>query len=173
MARWYALKVFSGCEKRVLQEVERVLEENGLSDALESAVIPSFEVDGVKGGKRVVREKRFFSGYVFLRVDFSDKLWYLIKGIERVIGFSGTRAGVPKPISDAEADLMMSRLQQKVREADEFVPGQAVKVREGPFATMQGVVQDVDVQKRRLKVVVTIFGRATPMDLSFMGVEKV
>ena len=172
-ARWYALKVFSGCEKRVLQEVHTILEENGMQDDLKESVIPSFETESVKGGKRVVQERRFFSGYIFLKLDFSDRLWYLVKGVERVIGFAGTRSGVPKAIGEKEAAAMLERLQQKAKEVDEFVVGQTVKVKEGPFATMQGVVQEVDLQKRRLKVVVTIFGRATPMDLGFVGVEKI
>ena len=172
-ARWYALKVFSGCEKRVLREVELVLEENGLRDALHEGVIPSFEVEGSQGGKRVVREKRFFSGYVFLRLEFSDRLWYLIKGVERVIGFAGTRSGVPKPIGERQAEDMLGRIRCKAREVEEFVVGQTVKVKEGPFVAMQGVVQEVDLQKRRLKIVVTIFGRAAPVDLEFAGVEKV
>lgn len=172
-ARWYALKVFSGCEKRVLQEIRVVLEENDLSDSLKEGVIPSFETESVRSGKRVVQEKRFFSGYIFLRLDFSDRLWYLVKGVERVIGFVGTRSGIPKAIGEKEAAAMLERLQRKAREVDEFVVGQTVKVKEGPFASMQGVVQEVDLHKRRLKVVVTIFGRATPMDLGFVGVEKV
>ena len=172
-ARWYALKVFSGCEKRVLQEIKMVLEENALSDCLVEGVIPSFEVESVKGGKRVVQEKRFFSGYIFLKLDFSDRLWYLIKGVERVIGFAGTRNGTPRAISENEAKAMLDRLQRKACEVEEFSVGQTLKVKEGPFASMQGVVQEVDVQKKRLKVVVTIFGRATPMDLSFSDVEKV
>ena len=172
-ARWYALKVFSGCEKRILHEIKLVLEENELLDSLHEGVIPSFEVEGLRAGKRVTQEKLFFSGYVFLKLDFSDRLWYLIKGVERVIGFAGTRGGVPQPISDREAEAMLSRLHRKAREVDEFVVGQALKVKEGPFASMQGIVQEVDLQKRRLKVVVTIFGRATPMDLSFSDVEKV
>ncbi len=173
VAKWYALKVHSGAENKVLQELRLALEENEMSEALVDSVIPTFEVDSVRNGKRTTREKRFFSGYVFLKLDFSDKLWYLVKGVQRVVGFAGTRKGVPVPISDAEAQAMLARIDRKVQEAEEFVVGQSVKVKEGPFASLQGVVQSVDLPKKRLRVVVSIFGRATPVELDFSGVEKV
>ncbi|MCY4414635.1 MAG: transcription termination/antitermination protein NusG [Alphaproteobacteria bacterium] len=173
MARWYALKVFSGAENRILQEIENTLEENGMRDALKEGVIPSFEHESMRSGKRIVQKKRFFSGYIFLKIDFSDKIWYLVKGVERVIGFAGTRKGTPKPISDSEAEAMLARLNTKVQEVDDFVVGQSVRVRNGPFATMQALVQEVDLTRRRLKVVVTIFGRSAPVDLDFVDVEKV
>lgn len=173
MARWYALKVFSGAEKRVLQEVKKVLEEHEMSDSLKEGVIPSYAHESMRSGKKVVQEKKFFSGYIFLRLDFSDKLWYLVKGVERVIGFAGTRKGIPRPISDAEAQAMLAQIDVKVQEVEEFSVGQSVKVMEGPFAGMQALVEEVDLQKRRLKVVVKIFGRATLVELDFVEVEKV
>lgn len=173
--RWYVLHVYSGFEKKVAQQIMEQAERKGLASSFEEILVPSGPSVEVKRGRRVSQEQKFFPGYVLIKMELSDDAWHLVKDTPKVTGFLGTKMR-PTPISDAEAERILS---QSSASADEVVPtvafeiGEQIRVADGPFTSFNGVVEEIDEDKKRLKVSVSIFGRSTPVDLEYNQVEKV
>lgn len=173
-ARWYVVYVHSGCEKAVVTRLEEKIKKFHVEDSFEEILIPTQEVTEVKQGKKVVSEKKFFPGYVLIRMVMNDDTWHLVRDIPLVSGFLGSRTK-PSPVSEKDADMLLHRLESKdetLVSGLSFEVGEQVKVCEGPFASFNGVVEKVDDEKQRVKVSVSIFGRPTQVDLEFTQVEK-
>lgn len=172
--RWYVLHVYSGFEKKIARQVKEQAEQKGLADHIGEILVPAEEVMEVRRAQKVNTERKFFPGYILINMDMTDDTWHLVKDIPRVTGFLGSR-NRPSPISNAEAERIM---QQQVDGTDQrrpavlFEVGEQVRVSDGPFTSFQGVIEEVDEEKGRLKVSVSIFGRSTPVDLEYAQVEK-
>jgi transcription termination/antitermination protein NusG len=172
-ARWYIVHAYSNFEKKVAEDIENKARQKGLMDQIEQIVVPTEKVVEVRRGRKVDAERKFFPGYVLVRANLSDAVFSLIKNTPRVTGFLGDSK--PVPISDAEADRILHQVQEGVerpKPSVTFEIGEAVRVSDGPFASFNGTVQEVDEERSRLKVEVSIFGRAVPVDLEFGQVEK-
>lgn len=175
-ARWYVLHVYSGFESKVAEAIREKARKKGLEDHVEEIMVPTEEVVEIKRGQRVNSERKFFPGYVLAKLRMEDEVWHLIKDTPKVSGFLGAGGNKPVPISEAEAQRLIKQVQEGVGSARPSVIyeiGEEVKVTEGPFASFNGTVEEVDEDKGRLKVSVSIFGRATPVDLDYNQVEKV
>jgi transcriptional antiterminator NusG len=173
--RWYIVHVYSGFEHKVADQIREQAAQKGLSPLIAEVLVPTEEVVEVRRGKRVAAERKFFPGYVLVKMVLNDETWSLVKNIPKVTGFLGP-GGKPSPVPEAEAERVRQQMQQRVeqpRPTIEFVPGDRVRVTDGPFATFEGVVEEVDEAKGRLKVSVSIFGRATPVELEYSQVERV
>ncbi len=173
-ARWYVLHVYSGFEEKVAEAVKEKAQKKGIESRIEEILVPKQEVAEVKRGQRVNVEHKVFPGYVLAKIDMSDDIWHMIKNTPKVTGFLGG-GNKPVPISEREAARLMTQLQEgieKPRSSITFEIGEKVKVMEGPFATFEGMVEEIDEEKGRVKVSVSIFGRATPVELEFSQVEK-
>jgi len=173
--KWYIIHVYSGFEKKVREAIQEQSAQKGLTDAFEEILVPMQEVIEVRRGKKVPTEQKFFPGYVLVKMELNDETWSLVRNIPKVTGFLGG-SGRPQSIPEAEA----LRIHQQIQEGTEhpkatvsFVIGEQIRVADGPFASFNGTVEEVDEAKQRLKVSVSIFGRATPVDLEFGQVEKV
>jgi len=174
-ARWYVLHVYSGFEAKVAEAIRDKALKQGIQDRIEDIMVPTEEVVEIKRGQKVNSERKVFPGYVLAKMDMSDQIWHLVKDTPKVTGFLGG-GNKPVPISEKEATRLMTQLQEgieKPRAAISFEIGEKVKVMEGPFATFEGMVEEIDEAKGRVKVSVSIFGRATPVELEFSQVEKV
>jgi transcription termination/antitermination protein NusG len=174
-ARWYVLHVYSGFEAKVAEAIRDKALKQGIQDRSEDIMVPTEEVVEIKRGQKVNSERKVFPGYVLAKMDMSDQIWHLVKDTPKVTGFLGG-GNKPVPISEKEAARLMTQLQEgieKPRAAITFEIGEKVKVMEGPFATFEGMVEEIDEAKGRVKVSVSIFGRATPVELEFSQVEKV
>lgn len=174
-ARWYVVNVHSGCEKKVAQSIKEQVMLKKWDDRIFDILIPMEEVVEVKKGVKVASERKFFPGYILINMIMSDEAWHLIKNNPNVSGFLGSR-NKPYPVTQAEVDRIMTQMQEGVkspREVVNFEIGEQVRVCDGPFASFVGLVEDVDVEKARVKVSVSIFGRATPVELEYTQVEKV
>ncbi len=172
--RWYSVSVLSNYEKKVAEAIRTAVAEAGLEDEIEEALVPTEDVLEVRRGKKVTTERRFMPGYVLVRMEMSPKGYHLINGINRVTGFLGAQ-GKPMPMRDDEVNAILNRVQEgeeAPRTLITFQVGEQVKVNDGPFEGFSGMVEDVDEGNNRLKVMVSIFGRATPVDLEFMQVSK-
>lgn len=172
--RWYVVHVYSGNENKVAEAIPTQAKKVGLENKFEQVLVPTHEVLEVRRGKKVSAEKKFFPGYVLVKMVLDDDAWHLVQNLPKVTGFLGGR-GQPTPISQAEADRLMSQVEEGVnagRDGLVFDVGEQVRVCEGPFASFNGIVEEVDEEKERLKVTVSIFGRATPVDLDYTQVEK-
>lgn len=173
--RWYVLHVYSGFENKVKETILDKAAKKGLSDRVADIMVPTEEVVEMRRGQKVNAERKFFPGYVLAKLDMSDDVWHMIKDTPKVTGFLGA-ANKPAPITEKEAARLMNQIQEGVerpRQAVQFDIGEEVKVADGPFASFTGVVEEVDEEKGRLKVSVSIFGRATPVELEYGQVEKV
>ena len=173
--RWYVLQAFSGFESRVAITLREYIKQQQMEDQFGEVLVPTEEVVENVAGKRRKSERKFFAGYVLVEMAMNDDTWHLVKSVPRVMGFIGGTPDKPAPISKREADLILNRLEQsaeKPRHRKEYQPGEEVRVTEGPFADFNGTVEEVDYEKGRLKVSVSIFGRATPVELEFGQVEK-
>jgi len=173
--RWYVLHVYSGFENKVAEVIMEKAKKLGLEERVEQIMVPMEEVVEVRRGQKVAAERKFFPGYVLAKLDMSDDVWHLVKDTPKVTGFLGA-GNKPSPITEREAEALMKQIQEGVerpRPSVLFDIGEEVKVAEGPFASFNGVVEDIDEEKGRLKVSVSIFGRATPVELEFSQVEKV
>ncbi|GLS33681.1 transcription antitermination protein nusG [Mesorhizobium albiziae] len=172
-ARWYIVHAYSNFEKKVAEDIENKAKQKGLSGDIEQIVVPTEKVVEVRRGRKVDAERKFFPGYVLVRANLTDAVFSLIKNTPKVTGFLGDSK--PVPISDKEADQILHQVQEGVerpKPSVTFEIGEQVRVSDGPFASFNGVVQEVDEERARLKVEVSIFGRAVPVDLEFGQVEK-
>lgn len=173
--RWYVVQAFSGYEKRVQLQLREYAEREGLSDKFEEILVPTEEVVEMREGQKRRSERKFFPGYVLVKMEMDDDSWHLVKSVPRVLGFIGGTSDRPAPISQKEADQILNRIQEgtdKPRPKTLFEVGEVVRVNDGPFTDFNGVVEEVDYEKSRMKVSVMIFGRSTPVDLEFHQVEK-
>jgi len=173
--RWYVLHVYSGFEKKIAAQIKEQAEQKGLAEMIGEVVVPVEEVTEVRRAQKVNTERKFFPGYVLINMDMSDEAWHLVKDVPKVTGFLGSKTR-PSPIPDSEAERIMKQAQEGTenrRPAVIFEIGEQVRVADGPFTSFNGVVEEVDEDKGRVKVSVSIFGRSTPVDLEYGQVEKV
>ncbi|PCK00615.1 MAG: transcription termination/antitermination protein NusG [Zetaproteobacteria bacterium] len=173
--RWYVLHVYSGFESKVADSIKEKAAKMGLADYIEEILVPTEEVVEVKRGQRVSTERKFFPGYVLAKLDMNDDVWHLIKDTPKVSGFLGAGGTRPVAISEREAQRILKQVQEGVdrpRPSVVYDIGEEVKVIDGPFASFNGMVEDIDEEKAKLKVSVSIFGRSTPVELEYGQVEK-
>lgn len=174
-AKWYVLHVYSGFETKVADAIKEKAAKKGLSEHIEEILVPTEEVVEMRRGQRVNAERKFFPGYVLAKVDMNDNVWHLIKDTPKVSGFLGGGGNKPVPISEKEAQQILQQVQEGIerpRPSVIYDIGEEVKVTDGPFASFNGVVEDIDEEKSKLKVSVSIFGRSTPVELEYAQVEK-
>jgi len=171
---WYIVQAYSGFEQKVVQSIKDELKKHDLSEKLEEILVPTHQVTEVKKGKRTKKEKKFFPGYVLIKVELSNQIYHMIKNLQKVSGFLGS-ADKPTPISDNEIKRILGQVSESAisqKTGSSFEIGEKVKVCDGPFASFNGLIEEIDEEKSRLKVSVSIFGRPTPVDLEFNQVEK-
>jgi transcriptional antiterminator NusG len=171
---WYIVQAYSGFEKKVVESIKDVLTQNKFDANLGEILVPTHEVTEVKKGKRTKKQKKYFPGYILVKLDMNKQVYHLIKNIQKVSGFLGS-ADKPTPISDKEIQRILGTVSESAniqKSGISFEIGEKVKVCDGPFASFNGLVEEIDEEKSRLKVSVSIFGRATPVDLEYHQVEK-
>jgi transcriptional antiterminator NusG len=173
--RWFVVHAYSGFEKQVMRSLQDRIERAGMQEQFGQILVPTEEVVEMKGGQKRRSDRKFFPGYVLVEMEMTNETWHLVKDVPKVMGFIGGTADKPAPISQKEADAILNRVQEgvdKPRPKVLFEPGEMVRVVDGPFNDFNGVVEEVDYDKSRLKVAVLIFGRSTPVELEFHQVEK-
>ncbi len=171
--RWYVVHVYSGFEKKVAESIKEQVKALGMEDLIEDVLVPTEEVVEMRRGSKVSSERKFFPGYVLAHMDMTDESWHLVKNTPKVTGFLGNRR--PTPISSKEAERILRQVQEGVERPKPsiiFEVGEQVRVADGPFTSFNGLVEEVDEERARLKVAVSIFGRATPVELEYSQVEK-
>ena len=174
--RWYVVHAYSGMEKAVERNIRARIERAGMHAKFGRILVPTEEVVELKGGKKSVSERRFFPGYVLVEMLMDDESWHLVKHTSKVTGFVGGAKNRPAPISEAEVQKIVNQMQEgveKPRPKVEWVVGEPVRVKDGPFTDFNGNVEEVNYEKSKVRVSVTIFGRSTPVELDFAQVEKV
>ena len=175
MKNWYIIQSHSSFENKVAQLIRDEAEKAKISDKIEEIIIPTHDITEVKRGKRIQRKKKYLPGYVLIKSEMNNNIYHMIKNIKKVSGFLGSK-GVPVPVSDLEIEKILGQIKDGVAQPKsgiEYSVGEKVQVIDGPFASFNGLVEDVDEDRSRLKVSVSIFGRPTPVDLEFNQVEKV
>jgi transcriptional antiterminator NusG len=173
--RWYVVHVYSGYEQQAVRSLKERISHSGVVEQFGDILVPTEEVIEMRGGQKRKSDRKFFPGYVLIQMEMNDATWHLVKEVPKVMGFIGGTSDRPAPISDKEAQQIIDRIQEgveKPRPKVLFEPGEVVRVIDGPFADFSGVVEEVNYEKSRLRVAVTIFGRATPLELEFGQVEK-
>jgi transcription termination/antitermination protein NusG len=171
---WYIVQAYSGFERKVVESIKDLLTKNKLESNLDEILVPTHQVTEVKKGKRTKKEKKYFPGYVLVKIDLTKQIYHLIKNLQKVSGFLGSE-DKPTPISDKEIQRILGQVSESAinqKSGISFEIGEKVKVCDGPFASFNGLVEEIDEEKSRLKVSVSIFGRPTPVDLEFNQVEK-
>tara|TARA_Y100000590_G_scaffold400992_1_gene485558 strand:- start:1883 stop:2410 length:528 start_codon:yes stop_codon:yes gene_type:complete len=174
MKNWYIVQTFSGFEQKVATAIKESAQSKDLSEKIDDVLVPMHEVTIVQKGKRVQKKKKYFPSYVLVKMEMSKELYHMIKNIQKVTGFLGT-TGTPVPVSDKEIDKILGNIKEGSLAPEPsltFDVGEQVKVCEGPFASFSGLVEEVDEEKSKLKVSVSIFGRPTPIELEYNQVEK-
>jgi transcriptional antiterminator NusG len=173
--RWYVVHAYSGMEKSVARALKDRVERAGMQDRFGQILVPTEEVVEMRNGQRTITERRFFPGYVLVEMEMTDDTWHLVKSTAKVTGFVGGQGNRPAPISEKEVEKIMAQMQEgveKPRPKVLFEVGEMVRVKDGPFTDFNGNVEEVNYEKSRVRVSVTIFGRATPVELEFGQVEK-
>ena len=173
-APWYVIHVYSGFENKVANSIREQAKQQGMEEEIADVQVPTEEVVRMRRGTKIASERKFFPGYVLVKMEMTDESWHLVKKTPKVTGFLGGR-GKPSPISDAEADRIMHQVKEGVERPKPMITfevGEQVRVSDGPFTSFNGMVEEVDEEKARLKVAVSIFGRATPVELEYSQVEK-
>jgi transcriptional antiterminator NusG len=172
--RWYVVHVYSGFEKKIAQQIKEQAAQKGLADLIDEVLVPAEEVVELRRGQKINAERKFFPGYVLAKMEMTDDTWHLIKDTPKVTGFLGTKMR-PSPITEAEAERIIKQSAEGVenrRPAILFEIGEQVRVADGPFTSFNGTVEEIDEEKGRVKVSVSIFGRSTPVELEYSQVEK-
>ncbi len=173
--RWYVVHTFSGFEKQVVRSLQEHIKNAGLQDKFGEILVPTEEIVELKRGQKRTSERKFFPGYVLVRMEMNDDTWHLVKSVPKVSGFIGGSSARPTPISDKEAEAILQQVKEgveKPRPKFSFAAGEQVRVIDGPFQDFNGTVEDVNYEKSKLRVSVSIFGRQTPVELDFSQVEK-
>ena len=173
--RWYVVHAYSGFENQVKRSLAERIARSGMQERFGEILVPTEEVVEMREGQKRKSERKFFPGYVLVQMDMDDDTWHLVKDVPKVLGFIGGSSDRPAPISNKEADAILNRIQEgaeKPRPKVLFEPGEVVRVIDGPFNDFNGVVEEVNYEKSRLRVAVLIFGRSTPVELEFSQVEK-
>jgi transcriptional antiterminator NusG len=172
--RWYVVHAYSGFEKKVASSLKERIELHGMQSKFGEVLVPTEEVVEMRGGQKRKSERKFFPGYVLVQMELDDDTWHLIKETPRVMGFIGGKADKPAPITEKEAEMILRRVQtgEKPKPKTIFEPGEMVRVVDGPFNDFNGVVEEVNYDKSKVRVAVLIFGRSTPVELDFGQVEK-
>lgn len=173
--RWYVVHAYSGFENHVVRSLKDRIARSSLQDKFGEILVPTEEVIEMRAGQKRKSDRKFFPGYVLVQMDMNDDTWHLVKEVPKVMGFVGGSSDKPAPITDREAEKILQRVQdgvEKPRPKVLFESGEVVRVTEGPFADFNGVVEEVNYEKNRLRVAVLIFGRSTPVELEFGQVEK-
>ena len=174
--RWYVIHAYSGFEQYVMRTLKDRIKLHGIEDQFGEILVPTEEVVEMRDGKKRKSDRKFFPGYVLIQMEMNDNTWHLVKESPKVLGFIGGTSDKPAPISEAEANSILQRVEEGVDKPKPkivFEPGEVVRVTEGPFNDFNGVVEEVNYEKSRLRVSVLIFGRSTPVELEFGQVEKV
>ena len=173
--RWYVVHVYSGFERKVAQSIREQAQQKGLGDSISEVLVPTEEVVELRRGSKVNAERKFLPGYVLIKMEMNDESWHLVKNTPKVTGFLGAK-GKPAPIPESEINHVQTQVKEGIerpKPAIIFEVGEQVRVSDGPFTSFNGLVEEVDEEKGRLKVAVSIFGRATPVELEYSQVEKV
>lgn len=173
--RWYVVHAYSGFEKQVQRSLKERIERSGMEDLFGEILVPTEEVVEMKKGVKRRSERKFFPGYVLVEMEMNEDSWHLVKDVPKVMGFIGGKQDKPAPISQKEADMILNRVAEGVDKPKPkvlFEPGEMVRVIEGPFNDFNGTVEEINYEKSRLRVAVSIFGRSTPVELDFQQVEK-
>jgi transcriptional antiterminator NusG len=173
--RWYVIHAYSGYENYVVKALQDRIQMRGFEELFGEIIVPTEEVVEMRGGQKRKSERKFFPGYVLVQMMMTEETWHLVRSVPRVLGFIGGTAEKPAPITDKEVNNILQRVEEgekKPKPKVLFEPGEVVRVNDGPFADFNGVVEDVNYEKSRLRVSVSIFGRATPVELEFGQVEK-
>ncbi len=172
--RWYVINVYSGFENKVAESIRELAEQKGMADLFEQILVPVEEVVEMRRGSKIKTERKFFPGYVLIKMEMTDESWHLVKNTAKMTGFLGG-GGRPTPVSDAEVERILRQVQEGIerpKPSVTFEIGEQVRVCDGPFNSFSGLVEEVDEERARLKVAVSIFGRATPVELEYSQVEK-
>ncbi len=172
--KWYVVHTYSGMEKSAETALRDRIKRSGLEDMFGEILLPTEEVSEVKNGKKRVSTRRLYSGYIFVNMAYSEETWHLVKNTPRITGFLGESASKPTPISDKEIEEIKQRMESsdEPRPRFEFQTGEQVRIKSGPFADFNGTIDEVDYERNRLRVIVSIFSRDTPVELTFADVEK-
>ena len=174
MKNWYIVQSHSSFENKVAQEIKEEAKKANITERIEEIIVPTHDITEVKRGKRVQRKKKYFPGYILLKSEMDNTIYHMIKNLKKVSGFLGTK-GTPIPVSEKEIEKILGQIKDGVaqpKSSVEYSVGEKVQVIDGPFASFSGLVEDIDEDKSRLKVSVSIFGRPTPVDLEYTQVEK-